>query len=533
MDRRTFLSLSGATLLHGPLAEGEAPQRAATSAVKPYRPSDKVNIVMLMADQHRWDCMGAYGSKAIHTPNMDRIAREGVVFENAYSSTPSCTPARSALMTGRSPWGHGMLGYGTIATNPYPTEKAAAMAKAGYYTTSVGKNHYYPITNPHGYHHLVSDEHCSYWFHKGEGKHAQSAEPRCDYESWFWSQMPDKDPHATGLGWNDRSSKPFAYPEEMHATHWTGETAVRFLQQYERDEPFFLKVSFIRPHSPYDAPERLFRMYERDLPKAAVGDWAKKYEPHSSERDDLWHGKFSDAEIHSSRQGYYAGVSFVDEQIGRILRVLEQRDMLDNTMIVYFSDHGDMLGDHNMWRKSYAYESSAHIPMLVRPAKSQQLQVAGKRMSQVVEIRDLLPTFLDAAGAAIPEDVEGKSLLELLRGKTEWREYLDLEHAITYDPSNHWTALTDGKWKYIFHCYDGTEQLFHLAEDRAELHDLSAEAAHAETLAMWRARMVKHLEVRGPHWVQDGKPAIRKGNDLYSPNFPGYSKEIPLLSWAG
>lgn len=483
---------------------------------------------MIMADQHRWDCMGAYGNKIIRTPHMDRLAREGVTFDCAYSSTPSCTPARSALMTGRSPWGHGMLGYSSIATNPYSTEKATALSQAGYYTTSVGKNHYYPITNPHGYQHLVSDEHCSYWFHNRQPGKEQSSEPRCDYESWFWSQMPDKDPHATGLGWNDRTGKPFVLPEEMHATHWTGTTAVRFLEQYDREEPFFLKVSFIRPHSPYDPPERFFHMYEEaELPRAQSGSWASKYEPHASDRDDLWHGKFSDAEIRNSRQGYYGAVTFVDEQIGRILHTLEERGLLDNTMIVYFSDHGDMLGDQNMWRKSYAYEQSARIPMLLRPAKTQTLKVAGKRIAEPVEIRDLLPTFLDVAGSPTPSDVEGKSLLPLIRGEGEWRDYIDLEHDITYSPTNHWTALSDGKWKYIFHCYDGSEQLFHLSVDRYELNDLASVATYSDQLALWRGRMVKHLEVRGPRWVRDGKPAIRKESDLYSPNFPGYSAKFP------
>lgn len=532
MNRRTFLSLSSAALLQhttAPSANGSTKQETESkSKLTPYKPNGKTNILMIMADQHRWDCMGAYGNQVIQTPHMDRIAREGVAFDHAYSSTPSCTPARSALMTGRSPWGHGMLGYSNMATNPYPTEKAAALAKAGYYTTSIGKNHYYPITNPHGYHHLVSDEHCTYWFHNREAHAPQSAEPRCDYESWFWSQLPDKDPHATGLGWNDHTGKPFVFEEEMHATHWTGSTAVRFLEQYDRDNPFFLKVSFIRPHSPYDPPERFLHLYEgKDIPEAQVGEWATQYEPHSSDRDDLWHGKFSPEEVRRSRQAYYGSVSFVDEQIGRMLKVLEERNMLDDTMIFYFSDHGDMLGDQNLWRKAYAYEQSARIPLLIRPAKNQHLPIKEKRISQTVEIRDLLPTFLDVAQAPIPSDVEGKSLLPLLHGSTEWRDYIDLEHDIVYSPTNHWTALTDGRWKYIFHCYDGQEQLFHIANDRYELHDLAADVTHTQTLQQWRARMVEHLTIRGDHWVQDGKLAIRKNSTLYSPNFPGYSSEFP------
>jgi arylsulfatase len=528
MNRRNFIALGGSALLKSGLA-APMPQSSQTqdkqSIAAPRRgTAGRPNILMIMADQLRMDCVSAYGNKAIKTPHLDRIAKEGIRFQNAYTCTPTCTPARSALMTGLGPWKHGMLGMTKMATNPYPIEKAAAMAAAGYYTTSIGKNHYYPISNPHGYHHLISDEHCSYSFHTdGEGT-PQSTEHRCDYESWFWSQMPDKDPHATGLGWNDQPSKPFVYPEEMHATHWTGTTAVRFLQQYERAEPFFLKVSFIRPHSPYDPPERFFKMYENvALPDAQVGEWAARYEPRSSDRDDLWHGKLSKHDVRQSRQGYYGSVTFVDEQVGRILEALEARRMLDDTLIVFFSDHGDMLGDHNLWRKSYAYESSAHIPLLLRPASSMGLGQPGRVIDNPVELRDLLPTFLDAAGVAIPDHLDGKSLLHLVRSNgAEWRSFIDLEHNVCYNATNHWNGLTDGKWKYIFHAHSGEEQLFHLKEDPHELRDLAADPGNAETLLLWRDRLAAHLEERGDRWVQDGRLKIRQQSLMLSPNFPGY-----------
>jgi arylsulfatase A-like enzyme len=291
-----------------------------------------------------------------------------------------------------------------------------------------------------------------------------------------------------------------------------------------------LKVSFIRPHSPYDPPERFFKMYEdTPLPEAEVGEWAKLYEPRSSEKDDLWHGRLPTQEIQRSRQGYYGSVSFVDEQVGRILNALEQRKMLDDTLIVFFSDHGDMLGDQNLWRKSYAYEQSAHIPMLVRPAIGMQPGVPGQTIDNPVEIRDLLPTFLDAAGAEIPASIEGKSLLHLVRTKgAGWRPYIDLEHNVCYDASNHWNALTDGKWKYIFHANNGEEQLFHLEKDRHELNDLAKRPEHAEELALWRRRMVDHLQERGDQWVRDGKLMLRRQGMALSPNFPGYALQAKV-----
>ncbi len=280
MKRRSFVQMgfAGAMQAQTPAA---APKRA--------RP----NILLLMADQLRADCLGCYGNRVIHTPNIDRIAGEGVTFTGAYTSVPSCTPARSALLTGLSPWHHGMLGMTNFASR-YPLEKPRTLAEAGYFTTAIGKNHFYPIRNPHGYHQMVLDEHCSYWFDKAEHDlpAAASSEERCDYEAWFWSQMPTGNPHATGLGWNDYRGKAFVLPERLHATTWTGDTAVNFVRTYERPEPFFLKVSFIRPHSPYDPPPRMMKKYEdASIPPAAAGDWARRYIPRSGPSNDIWHGE--------------------------------------------------------------------------------------------------------------------------------------------------------------------------------------------------------------------------------------------------
>ncbi len=304
---------------------------------------------------------------------------------------------------------------------------------------------------------------------------------------------------------------------------------MRFLNEYDRAEPFFLKVSFIRPHSPYDAPQRFFDMYAKAaLPEPKVAKWAEKYAPLSDAGNEIWHGKLDPGVVRYSRQGYYAGVTHVDEQIGEVLKALVRRGMLDDTLILYCSDHGDMLGDQNMWRKTYGYEQSAHIPMLMRPPKGMEWGRAGQVVDAPVELRDLLPTFLDAAGADIPASIEGKSLLQLA-GKgaaaAGWREYIDLEHNLTYSPLNHWNGLTDGKWKYLFHASLGEEQLFDLTRDPNELVDLAGDEAHAAELVKWRGRLVEHLTERGPAWVSDGKLMVRVKGQEFSPNFPGYAAD--------
>ena len=481
------------------------------------------HILFLMADQHRADCLGSDGNPVIRTPNLDRIAREGVMFKRAYSSTPTCTPARTALLTGLSPWHHGMLGM-TAMAQQYPLEKPRALRDAGYYTIAVGKQHFYPMRNGHGYHQMVLDEHCPC----GNGPQALAAAEkkgpveRSDYDSCFASQAPHLDLHATGLWWNDYRSKPFALPENLHATSWTGATAVNFLKGWEGRQPFFLKVSFIRPHSPYDPPERFMKMYQdAALPEARVGKWAAKYTRRNNDRTDIWRGQLSREEIRRSRQGYYGCVSHVDYQIGRILEALEQRGWLDNTLILYTSDHGDMSGDQNLWRKSYAYESSSRVPMVMRWPTGLISSARGMVMSQPVELRDVLPTFLQAAGTEPSRPIDGRSLLSLVETNGKgWREYIDLEHDVCYSPENHWNALTDGRWKYIFHAFNGDEQLFHLDNDPHELQDLAGEATHIGELLRWRQRLVEHLGERGEPFVKNGKLGLRPEGMLTGPSFP-------------
>jgi len=396
----------------------------------------------------------------------------------------------------------------------YEFELAPAMTEAGYYTFAIGKLHFYPQRNHHGFHGALIDE---------SGR-VQSPGFINDYRQWFKLQAPDLDPDATGIGFNDYRSRPYVLPEELHPTRWTADMAVDFLNRYDRSEPLFLKVSFARPHSPYDPPRRFLEMYEEGaMPPPYVGDWAERNAPIGDPNDYVrWRGDMGPAQVRTSRRGYYGSVSFIDEQVGFILKALEKRAMLDNTLILFTADHGDMLGDHNLWRKTYAYEGSAKVPMLIRWPKSMGMEDRrGTTASQPVELRDVLPTFLDVAGAPPKVKLDGASLLDIVRGKADkWREYLDLEHTICYGPENHWNALTDGRVKYVYHAMSGEEQLFDLAADPGELRDLASESAHEATLKLWRARMVAHLAGRGDAWVKNGRLQPRPRSMPFSPHYP-------------
>jgi arylsulfatase A-like enzyme len=331
-------------------------------------------------------------------------------------------------------------------------------------------------------------------------------------------------PDATGISWNSHRAAPYALPEHLHPTRWTADEAVKFLENYHGAEPFFLKVSFVRPHSPYDPPQRWWDRYAKaDLPPAAVGDWAERHAQRGKPViEDLWQGDLGPEKVRQARQGYYASVSFVDEQIGRILDALSKRGLLEKTFILMTADHGDMTGDHHLWRKTYGYEASARIPMIVRWPEGLVSAPRGQTLTQPVELRDVLPTLLDAAGVAYDSKwFDGRSMLDLVRGRTEgWREWIDLEHSTCYAPENNWTGLTDGRIKYIYYAPDGREQLFDLEKDPHETRNLAGMPERRDLLIRWRKRMIDHLSERGEPFVAGGELAIRAKPTLYSPNFP-------------
>ncbi len=474
-------------------------------------PAARPNILLLMTDQHRGDCLGANGNPAIITPHLDRIAREGACFRRAYSCVPSCTPARASLLTGLGPWRNGMLGYSRIPER-YPREMPRMLSEAGYHASVVGKCHFHSQRNSHGFDQMILDE-------SGRRQHPEF---KSDYHAWFDTVAPNHDPNATGVGWNDYLARPYALPEELHPTRWTGDVAVNFIESYDKEQPFFFKVSFARPHSPYDAPQRFFDLYrDADIPERFLGDWSDRYARRSWEKDDIWHGDMGADATRHSRMGYYGNVTFIDEQVGRILAALEKRQLLENTLIFFLSDHGDMLGDHHLWRKTYAFEGSARIPFLVRWPDNLMNARRGQVREEPVELRDVLPTFLDAASLPGGEDMDGASLLPLIAGtNSAWRSCIDLEHDVCYDRANHWNALTDGRMKYVFHAMDGEEMLFDLDADPGETRNLAARSDHRETLESWRQRMVAHLGERGEDWVKDGQLQRRPQSILYSPHYP-------------
>ena len=218
--------------------------------------------------------------------------------------------------------------------------------------------------------------------------------------------------------------------------------------------------------------------------------------------------------------------------MGKVTAALKRRGVYDEAVIVWAADHGDGQGDHYHWRKGYPYEFSSHVPMMLKwPSSEQSVLPRGSVLSPgpVTELRDIFPTFADYGSAPPPASgvpaPNGQSMRCLLHGSPEacgWREYIDLEHNTCYNASNHWSALADSGTKYVYRAFFGDEQLFNTTADPYELVDLAGDPAHAETLKLWRSRMVDQFERegRGPEWVKDGALVPRPQSINYGPNYP-------------
>lgn len=477
------------------------------------------NIIFIMTDQQRGDAIGCSGNDKIITPNIDSLAEDGYLFNNAYTSTPSSTPARAGLLTGMSPWKHGMLGYGVVAEH-YRYEMPQMLTDLGFLSIGIGKMHWTPQNALHGFKATILDE-----SGRVESKYFMS-----DYRKWFQTVGPGKNPDATGIIWNEHAAGVYKLSEDLHPTKWTADVAINTISNYDGTSPLFLKISFARPHSPYDPPKRLLEKYKNiEMEGPAKGDWSKNIGKNLKDpKVEICaaFGQFGDEYVKNSKKHYYASVTFIDEQIGRIIKVLKDKGMYDNSIICFTSDHGDMMGDHNHWRKTYAYEGSAAIPYIIKFHKTlKTLKTKGSVIDYPVELRDFLPTFLDVIGCNIPKEIDGKSLLPLIKKrKPYWRKWIDLEHATAYSNDNYWTALTDGKIKYIWFLHTGEEQLFDLVNDPKESKDVSKDLRYKSQLEELRNAMIEHLSERGEDWVKDGKLVIRNKTMLYSPNYPKSKK---------
>ena len=450
---------------------------------------EKPNVLFICVDQQRGDCLGVEDHPVLLTPNMDAIAHTGVRFTRAYSSCPSCIAARRSMMLGQTQSRHGVVGYaeGVPMTD---TTLPRAFADNGYRTALIGRSmHQSPADERYGYEDFVVCDHRI---------------KENDYQRWLAKQAPEDSGGWFGGGvmHNDWTAREWHLPDYLHNTSWTVTEGLKFLERRDEERPFFLTLSFLAPHPPLQPPRFYMERYLRTgVPEPFIGDW-ERYDGPEGEGDSVAPANINlkGEALLSARAAYYGLINHVDDQLRRILNPvtgLNRRDLI----IVFTSDHGEMLGDHHKWRKTLAYEGSARVPLIISAPDSYGLNKGGVS-DAVATHADIMPTLLDMIGADIPESVNGESLLPVMRGEREQvRDYVHIEHA----PVHH--ALTDGREKYIWDPKDGKEQFFDLTKDKNECRDLINDSAAADRVEIWRERLVKELAGRSDGF-SDGEKLI-------------------------
>lgn len=457
------------------------------------------NVVVALADQWRGDALGIEGHPVVHTPHLDQLALQGTRFRRAYSSSPTCLPARASLYTGLAPRTHGRIGYQDEVPWPYPTTLARTFTRAGYQTQAIGKLHVYPERDRMGFEAVTL--HSALGIRRSATRRGADPERVDDYVTWVRARLgPAFTGHDHGLDSNSTVARPWDKPEHVHYTNFVVEEALDFLRRRDPTAPFFLFLGFNAPHPPYDPPAWAFDLYrDAEMPDPPVGDWREAYDAfrvaglHNAFVTDL-DGRW----LRRTRAGYYGHMTHIDLQLNRFLEALDQHGLREETVVVFLSDHGELMGDHGLFRKGLPYEGSTRVPFIATGPGI----VPGAVRDDLIEMRDVMPTLLDLAGVPVPDALDGRSFAPALRGHTyTGRDWLHGEHPF-FGHAVHW--ITDERWKYVWRSGDGHEQLFDLAADPQELRDLARQPEHAEHLASQRARLIEALADAEEGFVVDG-----------------------------
>lgn len=475
--------------------------------------ADRPNVLFLMCDQMRGDCLSIAGHPDVKTPYLDTLAAEGTLFDHTYSACPSCIPARAGLLTGKAPCSHGRVGYKDGVDWTYGHMMPHEFVCSGYQTALVGKAHVHPprlgcgfeVVRLHdGYigHQRRADT--PYWMHQDV----------CDdYMRFLRSEMgPSADVNAAGVENNSWVARPWPYEERLHPTNWVADEAIRFIEQRDRTRPFFLMASFVRPHPPFDAPRDYFDMYlNEELREPAQGEWD---DLDATEREgmimDSSHGCRDPKLRHRAMAGYYACITHMDHQIGRIITALENDKSWGNTIVVFTSDHGEMLFDHGLFRKRLAYEGSAHVPCIVRVGKKVRAEhpaLTHHVSHQLHELMDIMPTLLELCDVPAPAGMDGVSFArDVMDGEPNGRAWLHGEHAAGPELSNQW--IVTERDKYIWYSQTGIEQYFDLEHDPREETNLIDDPESQERIAVLRRQLIACLENREEGYVENGELVV-------------------------
>ncbi|MCB1647243.1 MAG: sulfatase-like hydrolase/transferase [Pseudomonadales bacterium] len=443
------------------------------------------NILFIYSDQHRADVMGCAGNEVVKTPNLDRLAAEGMRFTQAWTESPICQPARASLLTGRYPHQHGIIGNFTGECRPDWQTYTRNLQEAGYKTAVVGKTHYsnWPMGKERepapgdewlqqfGYDHVI-EEFDRYVHVNYETPFTRFVKERGDlaaYRKTISDRFRIGDRHWEGV------TSPL--PQALDLTSFLAGEAERWLDTQTGDNPWFLNLAFVQPHVPLMGdPEwadyykdKVIRRSNTAIPSPDDEQWADHI---ALIRKHSHSELLTDEFVMAGARQYYAMVSLIDQKIGEVLAKLETRGELDNTLIIYSSDHGEMLGDHGLMAKMCFYKSSVRVPMIIRPPGGCE----SGAYDSPVQAFDMVATMLEAAGAKVLEGASARSLLPVLRGENV--KVRDVAHSmIRMRPGlPTWVAVTDGNLRLTYELNTGEwVELFDLSDDPDENENLVAQ----------------------------------------------------------
>ena len=456
------------------------------------------NILLLMTDQQRFDTIAAAGNPHMVTPNLDRLVREGCLFRNAYTPNPICVPARHHLLTGLTVRRHGFAGNTANPMDPAVPTLAQLLSDAGYETRAIGKMHFVPPRRHHGFDRMELseetprtreiDEYAMYLKSVGLG-HVQNIHGIRNllYEAPQRSLVPD----------------------EHHGTKWVGDRTVEFIASNRGRQPFFCWTSWIAPHPPFDLPESVADLYH-DVPlPEPIRDETEPNEFTRVMSDDCTYPPEADRAAYMRRrqEAYYAQITFVDQQVGRILDALERTGLLDNTLIIFTSDHGEMLGDHGSHQKAQPYDSCSRIPLIMRfPPRI----APGTVRDDFADLNDILPTVLDVTGLEYPEpdELPGGSVFRDTKDRST--QYLSLGLR-----GRRWATVRDDRYKYTYYYALTQHEMFDMQADPGETTNLLATRPDDPDVAAARDRLHRLVVGHEARWAPpdecvDGNGELRR-----------------------
>ena len=462
---------------------------------------DKPNVLFISVDDMNCD-LGAYDHPLVKTPNLNRLCKLGVRFDAAYCQQPLCGPSRASIMTGLRPDTLDMhtLKHELREKNPDVVTLGQMFRNNGYYSARAGKIYHYGNPSMIG---TDGNDDPATW----DERHNPIGIDRSQQEKitrYGAGQQKNKN-LGRSMSWWD--------PESDDNDHTDGKVAAKIVEliNQKKDQPFFLAAGFFNPHCPYVAPKKYFDLYPIDqitIPDLEASKQDLEDVPPMASFQDCknWPFFFKDVTIEQARkckQAYYATISFVDAQVGRLLDALEENELMENTIIVFWSDHGYFLGEKGLWYKRKAFERSARMPLIIAaPGFSKN-----GNTTKPVELLDLYPTLADLCGIKPPEALEGKSLRPLLTdpiGK-DWNK-----------PAFTQVWLKEDVWGYSIRTerYRYTEwlagaagrELYDHASDPNEKNNLADDPQHAETVARLSNQLLSHVQEFAPSRSQTSAP---------------------------